>query len=187
MFERVIRWSRKKSPWILHLNSGACNACDIEVVAALTPRFDVERLGRPAEGHPPPRRRHHRHRPGHPPAAGPDHPDLRADARPEVRRRRRRLRHVRLRLPRGLQRLRRPRPGHPGQRLHPGVPGPPRRHPRRRRQAPQHPLREHPMNDEQKIEKLKTLVAGRSRRPSGASPDLRHRRLRPTSSPWSPG
>ena len=45
MFERVIRWSRKKSPWILHLNSGACNACDIEVVAALTPRFDIERLG----------------------------------------------------------------------------------------------------------------------------------------------
>jgi len=45
MLERVIRWSRKKSPWILHLNSGACNACDIEVVAALTPRFDLERLG----------------------------------------------------------------------------------------------------------------------------------------------
>ncbi|MCK7471583.1 MAG: NADH-quinone oxidoreductase subunit B family protein [Desulfomicrobium escambiense] len=34
-----------KSPWILHLNSGACNACDIEIVAALTPRFDVERFG----------------------------------------------------------------------------------------------------------------------------------------------
>jgi len=45
MFERVIRWSRKKSPWILHLNSGACNACDIEIVAALTPRYDLERLG----------------------------------------------------------------------------------------------------------------------------------------------
>jgi len=45
MLERIVRWSRKKSPWILHLNSGACNACDIEVVAALTPRFDVERLG----------------------------------------------------------------------------------------------------------------------------------------------
>ncbi|MBN1938543.1 MAG: NADH-quinone oxidoreductase subunit B family protein [Candidatus Aminicenantes bacterium] len=45
MIERVIRWSRKKSPWILHLNSGACNACDIEIVAALTPRFDLERLG----------------------------------------------------------------------------------------------------------------------------------------------
>jgi NADH-quinone oxidoreductase B subunit len=45
MLEKVVRWSRKKSPWILHLNSGACNACDIEIVAALTPRFDVERFG----------------------------------------------------------------------------------------------------------------------------------------------
>ncbi len=45
MFKNIVRWSRKKSPWILHLNSGACNACDIEVVAALTPRFDVERFG----------------------------------------------------------------------------------------------------------------------------------------------
>ena len=45
MLNRLVRWSRKKSPWILHLNSGACNACDIEIVAALTPRFDVERLG----------------------------------------------------------------------------------------------------------------------------------------------
>ena len=45
MLNRLIRWSRIKSPWILHLNSGACNACDIEVVAALTPRFDVERFG----------------------------------------------------------------------------------------------------------------------------------------------
>ena len=45
MLNRLVRWSRIKSPWILHLNSGACNACDIEVVAALTPRFDVERFG----------------------------------------------------------------------------------------------------------------------------------------------
>jgi NADH-quinone oxidoreductase B subunit len=45
MLNRLVRWSRMKSPWILHMNSGACNACDIEVVAALTPRFDVERLG----------------------------------------------------------------------------------------------------------------------------------------------
>jgi len=45
MFNKIVRWSRKKSPWILHLNSGACNACDIEIVAALTPRFDVERFG----------------------------------------------------------------------------------------------------------------------------------------------
>jgi NADH-quinone oxidoreductase B subunit len=45
MLNKLTRWSRIKSPWILHLNSGACNACDIEVVAALTPRFDVERFG----------------------------------------------------------------------------------------------------------------------------------------------
>jgi NADH-quinone oxidoreductase B subunit len=45
MLTKLTRWSRLKSPWILHLNTGACNACDIEVVAALTPRFDVERFG----------------------------------------------------------------------------------------------------------------------------------------------
>lgn len=45
MVQRLIRWSRIKSPWILHLNTGACNACDIEILAALTPRFDVERFG----------------------------------------------------------------------------------------------------------------------------------------------
>ena len=45
MLKRLARWSRIKSPWILHLNSGACNACDIEIVAALTPRFDIERFG----------------------------------------------------------------------------------------------------------------------------------------------
>jgi NADH-quinone oxidoreductase B subunit len=45
MLKKIVRWSRIKSPWILHLNTGACNACDIEVLAALTPRFDVERLG----------------------------------------------------------------------------------------------------------------------------------------------
>jgi NADH-quinone oxidoreductase B subunit len=45
MLTKLTRWSRIKSPWILHLNSGACNACDIEIVAVLTPRFDVERFG----------------------------------------------------------------------------------------------------------------------------------------------
>jgi NADH-quinone oxidoreductase B subunit len=45
MLNKLVRWSRIKSPWILHLNSGACNACDIEIIAALTPRFDVERFG----------------------------------------------------------------------------------------------------------------------------------------------
>jgi NADH-quinone oxidoreductase B subunit len=43
--QRIIHWGRLKSPWIIHFNSGACNACDIEIVAALTPRYDVERFG----------------------------------------------------------------------------------------------------------------------------------------------
>jgi len=42
---RIVRWGQKKSPWILHFNTGACNACDIEIIAALTPRFDLERFG----------------------------------------------------------------------------------------------------------------------------------------------
>ncbi len=50
--DRVIRWARQRSPWIAHFNSGACNACDIETVAALTPRFDVERFGVQLKGSP---------------------------------------------------------------------------------------------------------------------------------------
>lgn len=37
--------ARAKSPWLIHCNVGACNGCDIEVVACLTPVYDVERLG----------------------------------------------------------------------------------------------------------------------------------------------
>jgi NADH-quinone oxidoreductase B subunit len=36
---------RKKSPWVLALETGGCNGCIIEVAAALTPRYDVERFG----------------------------------------------------------------------------------------------------------------------------------------------
>jgi Ni,Fe-hydrogenase III small subunit len=36
---------RRKSPWILHYNAGSCNGCDIEILAALSPRFDLERFG----------------------------------------------------------------------------------------------------------------------------------------------
>ena len=43
--EKLVAWARRKSPWILHFNTGACNACDIEIIAALTPRYDVERFG----------------------------------------------------------------------------------------------------------------------------------------------
>lgn len=35
----------KKSPWILHYDGSSCNGCDIEVLACLTPLYDVERFG----------------------------------------------------------------------------------------------------------------------------------------------
>lgn len=41
----IIQWSRIKSPWILHFPAAGCNACDIEILAALCPHFDVERFG----------------------------------------------------------------------------------------------------------------------------------------------
>ena len=37
--------SFKKALWVYHCNSGSCNGCDIEIIAALCPRYDVERFG----------------------------------------------------------------------------------------------------------------------------------------------
>ena len=50
MFEKLIKLSRKKSPWAFHMKAGSCNNCDIEIIAALTPRFAVERFGILLEG-----------------------------------------------------------------------------------------------------------------------------------------
>lgn len=35
----------KRSPWIIHYDASSCNGCDIEVLACLTPVYDVERFG----------------------------------------------------------------------------------------------------------------------------------------------
>jgi ech hydrogenase subunit C len=35
----------RKSPWIIHYDASSCNGCDIEVLACLTPLYDVERVG----------------------------------------------------------------------------------------------------------------------------------------------
>lgn len=37
--------SVSKSPWLLHYDGSSCNGCDIEVLACLTPVYDVERFG----------------------------------------------------------------------------------------------------------------------------------------------
>lgn len=34
-----------KSPWIIHYDGSSCNGCDIEVLACLTPLYDIERFG----------------------------------------------------------------------------------------------------------------------------------------------
>ena len=34
-----------KSPWLIHYDAASCNGCDIEVLACLTPLYDVERFG----------------------------------------------------------------------------------------------------------------------------------------------
>ena len=42
----------KQSPWIIHYDASSCNGCDIEVLACLTPLYDVERLGVVNTGNP---------------------------------------------------------------------------------------------------------------------------------------
>ena len=34
-----------KSPWVIHYDGSSCNGCDIEVLVALCPGYDVERFG----------------------------------------------------------------------------------------------------------------------------------------------
>lgn len=37
--------SFRRALWAYHINTGSCNGCDIEILAILTPRYDVERFG----------------------------------------------------------------------------------------------------------------------------------------------
>lgn len=41
----LITAARIRSPWLLHFDCGSCNGCDIEILACLTPLYDVERFG----------------------------------------------------------------------------------------------------------------------------------------------
>jgi len=42
----------KKSTWIIHYDGSSCNGCDIEVLACLTPLYDIERFGAINTGNP---------------------------------------------------------------------------------------------------------------------------------------
>jgi NADH-quinone oxidoreductase B subunit len=48
----IVKWSRVKSPWVFHFNAGGCNGCDIELLAALNPKYDLERFGMILRGSP---------------------------------------------------------------------------------------------------------------------------------------
>ena len=50
--EQIKTWARVNSPWLVHFNSGSCNGCDIEILATLTPRYDLERFGVKMQGSP---------------------------------------------------------------------------------------------------------------------------------------
>ncbi len=52
VLDKLKTWARINSPWAIHFNSGSCNGCDIEILATLTPRYDVERLGIKLQGSP---------------------------------------------------------------------------------------------------------------------------------------
>src|SRR5208337_1402621 len=52
LWNRLMCYCRRRSPWIFHMNAGSCNGCDIELVASLSPRYDAEQLGVRLEGSP---------------------------------------------------------------------------------------------------------------------------------------
>ena len=45
VLQRLFPKAARQSLWVFHTNVGACNGCDIEILDALTPYFDVERFG----------------------------------------------------------------------------------------------------------------------------------------------
>jgi NADH-quinone oxidoreductase B subunit len=49
---QIRTWARVNSPYAIHFNSGSCNGCDIEILATITPRYDLERFGIKLQGSP---------------------------------------------------------------------------------------------------------------------------------------
>ena len=52
VMDEVRTWARTNSPRVIHFNSGSCNGCDIEILATITPRYDLERFGVKLQGSP---------------------------------------------------------------------------------------------------------------------------------------
>jgi NADH-quinone oxidoreductase B subunit len=45
VFKSLCEKAFTKALWVYHVNTGACNGCDIEVINVLTPYYDAERFG----------------------------------------------------------------------------------------------------------------------------------------------
>ena len=45
MFQGMFKKAFGRALWVYHVNTGACNGCDIEVICVLTPYYDAERFG----------------------------------------------------------------------------------------------------------------------------------------------
>lgn len=52
IIKTIKTWAFTNSIWAIHFNSGSCNGCDIEILATMTPRYDLERFGVKLEGSP---------------------------------------------------------------------------------------------------------------------------------------
>ncbi len=50
--DRMLRYAAARSPWVLHMDTGGCNGCSIELFAVLNPRFDIERFGGVSKANP---------------------------------------------------------------------------------------------------------------------------------------
>ena len=50
--DRVLNYASVRSPWVLHMDTGGCNGCSIELFAVLNPRFDIERFGGMSKANP---------------------------------------------------------------------------------------------------------------------------------------
>lgn len=50
--DRLVKYAAVRSPWVLHMDTGGCNGCSIELFAILNPRFDIERFGGVSKANP---------------------------------------------------------------------------------------------------------------------------------------
>jgi len=45
LLDKLCQKAFTRALWVYHVNTGACNGCDIEVINVLTPYYDAERFG----------------------------------------------------------------------------------------------------------------------------------------------